>query len=68
MQLAVIDDLIHQAKNKILGSSYNFDERVHHTLYVRGFIDGVYQGELITKKDYDNFRAEIDCLTGSVDK
>ena len=57
MQLCVIDDLIKEAADQIAPCTHL--QRVIKTLYVSGFIDCAYKGELISKSDYEEFKAQV---------
>ena len=60
MQLCVIDDLIKQSADQIAQSEPCTNlQRVITTLYVSGFIDCAYKGELISKSDYDEFKTKV---------
>ena len=60
MQLCVIDDLIKQSADQIAQSEPCTNlQRVIKTLYVSGFIDCAYKGELISKSDYDEFKTKV---------
>ena len=56
MQLAVIDDLIEQQKTVI--NKYP-DNKEKSAAYLTGFIDCARQAELISKADYEDFKAQI---------
>ena len=63
MQLAVIDDLIQESKSQIEQSEPCTQlERITKTLYVSGFVDCAFQAELISKADYEDFKAQINDL------
>jgi|GEM_PF-6350313 len=63
MQLAVIDGLIQDSKNLIEQSEPCTPlERITKTLYVLGFVDFAFHAELISKADYEDFRAQINDL------
>ena len=63
MQLAVIDDLIQESKSQIEQSELCTQlERITKTLYVSGFVDCAFQAELISKADYEDFKAQINDL------
>ena len=59
MQLAVIDDLIEQQKAIIRKYPDNKDKVI---AYLSGFIDCAFQAELISKADYEDFKAQINAL------
>ena len=60
MQLCVIDDLIKQSADQIAQSEPCTNlQRVIKTLYVSGFIDCAYIAELISKSDYEDFKAQV---------
>jgi len=56
MQLAVIDDLIEQQKTIINKYPDNAPKAI---AYLSGFIDCAYKGELISKSDYEDFKAQV---------
>ena len=58
MQLAVIDDLITQHK-AIVKKYPDDDTRKKSFAYLSGFIDCAYKGELISKSDYEDFKAQV---------
>ena len=63
MQLAVIDDLIQESKSQIEQSEPCTSlDRITKTLYVLGFVDCAFQAELISKADYEDFKAQINDL------
>ena len=59
MQLAVIDDLITQYKAVINKYPDNAEKSIG---YLSGFIDCARQAELISKADYEDFKAQINDL------
>ena len=59
MQLAVIDELITQHKNIV--KKYP-DNKEKSASYLTGFIDCARQAELISKADYEDFKAQINDL------
>ena len=61
MQLAVIDDLITQHK-AIIKKYPDDDTRKKSFAYLSGFIDCARQAELISKADYEDFKAQINDL------
>jgi len=58
MQLAVIDDLITQHK-AIVKKYPDDDTRKKSFAYLSGFIDCAYIAELISKSDYEEFKAQV---------
>ena len=58
MQLCVIDDLITQQK-AIIKKYPDDDTRKRSVAYLSGFIDCAYKGELISKSDYEEFKAQV---------
>ena len=56
MQLCVIDDLITQQQNIIKQYPDNAPKAI---AYLSGFIDCAYIAELISKSDYDEFKAQV---------
>ena len=58
-----IDDLIQESKSQIEQSEPCTQlERITKTLYVLGFVDCAFHAELISKADYEDFKAQINDL------
>ena len=69
MQLAVIDDLIQESKSQIEQSEPCTQlERITKLFMCQAFVDCAFQAELISKADYEDFKAQIKRFKNGVNK